>query len=138
MTKAEILEHFKDINGAYNECTRYDDLSRMIDELLEDIKEPCVGSDECKEVIKAYFDGQADKWIPINEDDPTTFPEVDKYVLLSFSNFTLPYVGRYEEDKNGGKRRTAEVIVGSMYFADSKKTESNGFVELDEEGDIPF
>lgn len=44
----------------------------------------------------------SDKWIPINEDDPTTFPEVDKYVLLSFSNFTLPYVGRYEEDENGG------------------------------------
>lgn len=42
------------------------------------------------------------------------------------------------EDKNGGKRRTAEVIVGSMYFADSKKAEGNGFVELDEEGDIPF
>ena len=35
MTKEEILEHFKDINSAYNESTRYDDLSRMLDELLQ-------------------------------------------------------------------------------------------------------
>jgi len=39
MTKNEILEYFKDINLAYNECTRYDDLSSMIDKMLESIKE---------------------------------------------------------------------------------------------------
>lgn len=33
MTKEQILEYFKDINLMYNESTRYDDLSRMIDEL---------------------------------------------------------------------------------------------------------
>lgn len=32
MTKEQILDHFKDINHAYNECTRYDDLKRMLDE----------------------------------------------------------------------------------------------------------
>lgn len=36
MTKQEILRHFKDINTMYNESTRYDDLSRMLDELIED------------------------------------------------------------------------------------------------------
>ena len=35
MTKQGILDHFKDINEAYNDCTRFDSLSRMIDELLE-------------------------------------------------------------------------------------------------------
>ena len=35
MTKQEILEYFKDINFAYNECTRYDSLSMMLDELME-------------------------------------------------------------------------------------------------------
>lgn len=29
-------------------------------------------------------------------------PADDKYVLLSFSNFNVPLVGRYEEDENGG------------------------------------
>lgn len=33
--KEEILEYFKDINHAYNDCTRYDTLKRMIDELQE-------------------------------------------------------------------------------------------------------
>ena len=33
MIKEQILEYFKDINLMYNESTRYDDLSRMIDEL---------------------------------------------------------------------------------------------------------
>ena len=44
------------------------------------------------------------------------------------------------EDKNGNKRRTAEVIVGSMYFADSKKAAGDQqFVEISEEdGEIPF
>lgn len=36
MTKEQILDHFKDINHAYNECTRYDDLKRMLDELESD------------------------------------------------------------------------------------------------------
>lgn len=35
MTKQEILDHFKDINEAYNDCTRFESLSRMLDELLE-------------------------------------------------------------------------------------------------------
>ena len=34
--KAEILEYFKDINFYYNECMRYESLSRMLDELIEE------------------------------------------------------------------------------------------------------
>lgn len=41
MTKEEILEYFKDINGAYNECTRYDDLKRMLEELEESAYKQC-------------------------------------------------------------------------------------------------
>lgn len=48
------------------------------------------------------------------------------------------------EDKNGNKRRNAEIIVGSMYFADSKK--ESGFSalvapemeEIEDDGDLPF
>ena len=40
MTKQDILEYFKDINHAYNDCTRYDTLKRMIDEL----QEPCTNA----------------------------------------------------------------------------------------------
>lgn len=48
------------------------------------------------------------------------------------------------EDKNGNKRRSAEIVVGSMYFADSKK--ESGFSalvapemdEIEDDGDVPF
>ena len=42
MTKQEILDHFKDINEAYNDCTRLESLSRMLDELLESIPQPTI------------------------------------------------------------------------------------------------
>ena len=37
-------------------------------------------------------------WIPVEE----RYPDTNKYILLSFSNFTIPIIGRYEEDENGG------------------------------------
>lgn len=48
--KQEILHRFQDINLMYNECVRYDELSHMLDELIE----------ICK----------ADKWIPLTEKYP--------------------------------------------------------------------
>ena len=39
-----------------------------------------------------------DKWIPVEE----RLPEPGKYILLSFSNFSVPVVGRWEEDEQGG------------------------------------
>ena len=32
-TKEQILEYFKDVNKYYNDCTRYDELKRMLNEL---------------------------------------------------------------------------------------------------------
>ena len=39
-----------------------------------------------------------DGWIPVEE----RLPEDDKYILLSFENFSLPLVWRYDEDTEGG------------------------------------
>lgn len=38
------------------------------------------------------------QWIPVTE----RLPETDDYVLMSFENFSLPMVGRYECDEDGG------------------------------------
>ena len=38
------------------------------------------------------------QWIPVEE----RLPEDDKYILLSFDNFSTPTVGRYEADESGG------------------------------------
>lgn len=35
MTREEILQEFSDINKVYNNCTKYDTLKRMLDELTE-------------------------------------------------------------------------------------------------------
>lgn len=37
------------------------------------------------------------RWIPVEE----RLPEEDNYILLSFENFSLPLVGRYEVDSDG-------------------------------------
>ena len=65
------------------------------------------GLTNCKSRNKIWFGAMDDDtdtnvgsngWIPVEEE----LPETDKYILLSFSNFSIPCVGRYEEDKNGG------------------------------------
>ena len=38
------------------------------------------------------------EWIPISE----RLPNPETYVLLSFENFSIPVIGRYEQDKDGG------------------------------------
>lgn len=38
------------------------------------------------------------RWIPVTE----RLPKDEDYVLVSFENSTLPDIGRYEEDEEGG------------------------------------
>ena len=45
------------------------------------------------------------EWIPVEE----RLPEDDNYILLSFENFSLPLVGRYEAGSDGG---------GAFYLGD--------------------
>ena len=47
----------------------------------------------CKETLKKV----ANPWIPIAE----RLPETDDYILISFENFNVPQVGRYEADEDG-------------------------------------
>ena len=54
------------------------------------------------------------------------------------------------QDKDGNKRKVAEIVVSSIYFADSKKDSENrdfpaassntnsGFTEVEDDGDLPF
>ena len=53
----------------------------------------------CKVITEAVKEIEENRngWIPCSEP-----PENDRYVLLSFENFSVPMVGRYEEDENGG------------------------------------
>lgn len=53
------------------------------------------------------------RWHPIDEELPEVNSEgLSDYILLSFENFTLAEVGRYEEDKDGN---------GAFYVGDDNK-----------------
>ena len=51
-------------------------------------------------------------------------------------------------DKDGNKRRTAEIVADSVYFGDSKRdggdnpdyapASSSGFAEIEDDGNLPF
>lgn len=56
------------------------------------------------------FDFKA-SWIPV--DDNSEMPKDNEYVLLSFDNFSVPMVGRYERKRDGG---------GSFYLGDDEES----------------
>ena len=92
--------------------------------------------------------------------DVVAWKNTAEFVSKYFSKGRMAVVeGRLQirdwTDKDGGKRRSAEVVADNVYFADSKRSESNDnqkenfnalsgrlsddFVPISEEGgDIPF
>ena len=72
MSKEEILDYFKDINYAYNDCTRYDTLKRMLDEL----QEPCgdaISRQELNEYKRA--------WERLEEAMDKLNPDIDSFSI---------------------------------------------------------
>ena len=59
--------------------------------------------------IKALEKQRNNGWIPVDE----RLPDTNDYILLSFSNFTIPAVGRYETEKDGS---------GAFYVGDELET----------------
>lgn len=57
-------------------------------------------SEQKKELIEfvKQLERETEGWV----DSDLEVPASNEYILLSFSNFTVPLVGRYEEDENGG------------------------------------
>ena len=51
------------------------------------------------------------KWIPVKE----RLPEDDNYILLSFENFGIPLIGRYEADNDSG---------GAFYLGDNDEQDT--------------
>lgn len=91
MTKEYILEVFKNINLMYNNPNMYDSLERMLDELIEEIKEKT-------------------KWIPCTE----RLPDYDKDVLLTYAYDGSVFIGHlYQaiEYKTTGFRTFEKIYV---------------------------
>lgn len=115
----EQLEKRKKYNAdmlfASNDCfskmvyeaqmSTYENSIRCVNQLAEEYKQcdlcyagiPCEYQNKDAKLPVSEF---ADKngWIPCEE----RYPDTTEYILLSFSNFSIPVVGRWEEDKDGG------------------------------------
>lgn len=52
-------------------------------------------AEKCRELAEAK---KVNRWSPVDE----RLPENDDYILLSFENFPVLDIGRYEEDEKGG------------------------------------
>ena len=65
-------------------------------------REQYKGMRMAEDIIRKYAN---DGWISVEEQ----LPEDARYILLSFANFTLPMVGRYENNEDGS---------GAFYLGD--------------------
>lgn len=84
--------------------------------VFEQIKQKClkrkIGRSsfmEFLEVLDEVEKEQNNGWIPVDE----RLPDTNDYILLSFSNFTNPVVGRYEAEEDGS---------GAFYIGDELET----------------
>lgn len=84
--------------GKENYCIGYS--SYCLDNVFEWLEE-CFDLVEDKNVEQ--------RWIPVSE----RLPDADKYILVSFENFTISDIGRYETDKDGS---------GAFYPCDDGKS----------------
>ena len=67
-----------------------------------DIVIHCETEEERKKAIERL---ESTNWIPIDE----KLPDPDKYILVSFENFSLPMIGRYTvDDDDGGTFRVGD------------------------------
>ena len=102
------------INKSVEESQKmyFEDLKSRLQQLLEqevtgetlsDVGEGInIAIKEVQELLEEFdeFDNNNDmRWVPCITEK---YPESGKYVLLSFANFSVPAVGRYEEDEEGG------------------------------------
>lgn len=82
--------------GALFKLMAYEDTGSSPDdvECLNDFTQ----NEAVKLVRKLNAEEKKHRWIPVEE----RLPDEDEYVLMSFENFTLPIIGRYEKDNDGG------------------------------------
>lgn len=80
MTIDEAIKHAKEVAGdrGCTECAK--EIAKQLASWLEELKEM----------------REKSKWIPANRP-----PEDDRYILLSFDDFTICQIGRYERDEDG-------------------------------------
>lgn len=78
----------------------------------EDYVDVIAGMREIRRIILSQM--KRGNWIPVED----RLPETDDYILLSFENYRVPLVGRYEKDSEGGGKFYVGDDVESCISAD--------------------
>ena len=81
--KRDEAEKSMELSDVLSEVNSYGGMFDALDKAIEIINQTAA----------EYNNG----WIPCSEP-----PKTSDYILLSFSNFSVPMVGRYEENEDGG------------------------------------
>lgn len=91
--------------AAYEDTGLTPDQIREMDELYHEkcrevkrLKDSLKHAEDQWSVWSEAYQKDVRVWIPVEEQ----LPEDDGYVLMSFENFSLPLIGRYEVDETGG------------------------------------
>lgn len=100
-------ETYGSYNEAWQDCS--DRISGIITGMMEDEKSSDNG------------------WIPVEE----KLPDTEDYILISFKNFSVPAIGRYEKDKDGS---------GAFYIGDELETciRQNLYVNAWQQLPVPY
>ena len=78
-------------------------MKEAFEKIIDELKQESIIVDDdaghrAVEIIHQIAEEYSNGWIPISD----RFPENDKYILLSFDNFSMPMIGRYESYESGG------------------------------------
>ena len=102
LTIQEIIEHCKRKTDMYERIIAADDLNTIL--MTNSVKEYWEHKqvaeylEELQEYRKLKEQGKILKWIPVEEQ----LPDPERYILVSFENFSTAMVGRYTVDDTGG------------------------------------
>lgn len=77
MTEQELKEYIAEV--------KYSDIPKKAKKMIANL-------------LYEQLNRKKDNWIPCSE----KLPETDTYILLSFKNASIPEIGRYETDSEGG------------------------------------
>lgn len=109
LTIQEIIEHCKRKTDMYEKIIAADDLNTvsMTNSVKEywEHKQVAEYLEELLEYRKLKEQGKILEWIPVEEQ----LPDPDRYILVSFENFSMAMAGRYTvDDDDGGTFRIGD------------------------------
>lgn len=103
-----IADMVRDVRKRLEELKPYEDTDltpQQIKDMQFCLREKSRECAELRRELQEIKNQKNDRWIPVEE----RLPEDNKYILLSFSNFELQIVGRYDKDEEGN---------GAFYIGD--------------------